>query len=85
MIGRNHVVAANKRISLCHHVRSQTDSEDEHEIPSRDVSAFGSAESEETDFGERPTPACLSDAAAVAVGNSPTGERCIPNSDAWHT
>ena len=75
VIGRGQVVGGSKRISLCRNIGGQSESEDEREIPSsRDVSTFGSAESDDKDFGERPSASCLSDAAAAAAGNSFSGK-----------
>ena len=73
VVGRGQTIGGHKRISLCQHVANVSDSEDEREIPSREVSAFGSAESEGNDFGEQPSAACISDAAAAAAGNSFSG------------
>ena len=74
VIGRGQVVGGSKRISLCRNISTQSESEDELEIPSsREVSAFGSAESNDREFGERPSAACLSDAASAAAGNSFSG------------
>ena len=80
VVGRGQIVGGSKRVSLCRNVGAQSESDDEREIPSsRDVSTFGSAESDERDFGERPSASCLSDAAAAAAGNSFSGKVELTN------
>jgi hypothetical protein len=65
-------VEKDTRISLCRQVSHDSDSDEDRQQGSQagDSSTFGSADKETADYGEQPSVAYMSDAAAAAAGNS---------------
>jgi len=72
VIGPGQTVAREQRITLCRQVSQDCGSDDERHLGSQagESSTFGSADYEPAHYGEQPSVAHVSDAAAAAAGNS---------------